>query len=85
MALATYFGIAGLLANALWPLLTVRKQLLLGQLVACCLMFAHFYFLEAMTGALVMMVAGMQATLALPLEKHPNVKLVYSYSMLLTP
>jgi len=85
MDLATYFGIAGMLANAIWPLATRRHYLLLGQVLACGLMFSHFFLLNAKTGALVMLIAGMQATLALPLEKHPRFKSIYLYSILLTP
>ena len=77
MELATAFGIFGVIANILWPLIKHRKYLLLGQVVACIFMFAHFYLLGAYTGAAVMATAGIQASLAMPLESHPKFKSVY--------
>lgn len=85
MTLATCFGIAGLIANTVWPLITIRRYLLTGQIIACGLMFTHFYLLGANTGAMVMLVAGSQALLALPLEKYPKFTYVYISSMLITP
>lgn len=85
MELATAFGIFGVIANILWPLIKHRKYLLLGQVVACIFMFAHFYLLGAYTGAAVMATAGIQASLAMPLESHPKFKSVYLGSLLLTP
>ena len=85
MTLVTVFGFAGLIANTIWPLITIRRYLLIGQIVACGLMFVHFYLLSAQTGAIVMLVAGSQALLALPLEKYPKFTYVYIISMLITP
>lgn len=85
MELAILFGVLGVIANAVWPLIKQRKFLLLGQVLACIFMFAHFWLLDANTGALVMAIAGLQATLAIPLELHPRFKSVYLFSLLLTP
>lgn len=85
MDIATVFGVFGVIANTLWPLIKRRKFLLMGQVIACALMCTHFLLLGAMTGALVMLVAGIQATLAIPLESHPKFKTVYLFSLLLTP
>lgn len=85
MELATAFGIFGVIANILWPLIKHRKYLLLGQVTACTFMFAHFYLLGAYTGAAVMATAGVQAALAMPLASHPKFKSVYLGSLVLTP
>ena len=83
--LAWLFGLLGVMANIIWPLLKQRRFLLLGQVIACVMMAMHFVFLEADTGALVMMVAGLQASLAIPLETHPRFKIVYLASLVFTP
>jgi hypothetical protein len=85
MDLSTVFGISGVVANASWPLIKQRKFLLIGQVIACIFMFAHFWLLGAYTGASVMAVAGIQASLAIPLEAHPKFRSVYLASLLLTP
>jgi hypothetical protein len=85
MELSTVFGISGVITNALWPLIKQRKFLLCGQVLACVLMFAHFWLLGAHTGAAVMAAAGLQAALAIPLESHPKFKSVYLASLILTP
>lgn len=85
MDIATIFGVFGVLANILWPLIKRRKFLLTGQVIACAFMSAHFLLLGAFTGALVMLVAGIQAVLAIPLESHPKFKTVYLLSLLVTP
>lgn len=85
MELSTVFGISGVVANASWPLIKHRKFILCGQVLACILMFTHFWLLGAYTGAAVMAAAGAQAVLAIPLESHPNFKSVYLASILLTP
>jgi len=85
VALSTLFGILGIIANVLWPLIKHRRFLLFGQLLACIFMFAHFWLLGAYTGAAVMAAAGLQAGLAIPLEKHPRFKSVYLVSLLLVP
>jgi len=85
MEISTAFGILGVIANTLWPLIKQRKFLLLGQIVACIFMGIHFSLLNAYTGATVMAVAGLQAARAIPLETHPKFKVVYLTSLLLTP
>lgn len=85
MELSTAFGILGVIANVLWPLIRRRRFLLLGQVSACIFMFAHFWLLGAHTGAAVMATAGLQAALAIPLETHPKFRSVYLVSLLLTP
>ena len=85
MELSTAFGVLGVIANALWPLIKRRKFLLLGQVIACICMFVHFWLLGAHTGAAVMAVAGLLATLAIPLETHPKFKSIYFVSLLLIP
>jgi hypothetical protein len=79
------FGYAGVIANLIWPTFRARQFLLIGQIVACCLMLTHFVLLGATSGAAVMGVAGIQALLAIPLGRHPNFKRVYFVSMVLTP
>lgn len=85
MELSTLFGLLGVIANALWPLINRRRFLLFGQVLACIFMFTHFWLLGAYTGAAVMAAAGLQAVLAIPLEAHPGFKSVYIVSLLLTP
>ena len=82
---SSVFGVLGVIANALWPLIKHRKYLLCGQVLACFFMFMHFWLLGAHTGAIVMAAAGIQAALAIPLESHPKFKSVYLASLLLTP
>lgn len=83
--LATAFGFAGVLANIYWPLMRERRHLLAGQVVACVLMLTHFSLLGAQTGATIMGVAGIQAALAVPLERNPRFKYLYLASLVLTP
>ncbi|NRB40010.1 MAG: YgjV family protein [Pseudomonadales bacterium] len=85
MEVASIFGFLGVLANAIWPLIKKRKWLLFGQVVACALMFTHFLLLGALTGATVMFVAGLQASLAIPLEDNSKFKNIYLFSFLFTP
>lgn len=85
MELSTAFGVLGVMANSLWPLIKYRKFLLIGQVVACAFMFLHFWLLGAYAGAAVMAFAGVQATLAIPLEAHPRFKSVYFVSIVLIP
>ena len=85
MDIATVFGALGVVTNTLWPLIKQRKFLLLGQILACIFMGTHFILLGAYTGASVMMVAGIQAALAIPLEAHPKFKSVYLVSLIFTP
>lgn len=85
MEASTLFGVLGVVANVTWPLIQLRRYLLLGQVGACLLMLLHFGLLGATTGAAVMAVAGLQAALAIPLETHPRFKTLYGVSLLLTP
>ena len=85
MEISTLFGILGVIANTLWPLIKQRSLLLLGQITACVLMATHFSLLGAYTGATVMLVAGVQAALAIPLAHHPKFTSIYWLSLLLTP
>jgi hypothetical protein len=66
-------------------LLKVRKYLLLGQVIAALFMCVHFTLLNAFTGAAIMLLAALQASLAIPLESHPRFKSVYLASIVLTP
>jgi len=79
------FGYAGLLANVIWIMMRRRSYLLFGQTVACGLMAAHFHYIGSDTGTLVMLVAGVQAMLAIPLGLHPKFNLVYFMSSGLSP
>lgn len=83
--LATIFGFAGVAANVTWPLMHRRSRLLAWQAIACSLMFLHFALLGGQTGALIMLVAGLQALLAIPLGKSPKFKCIYIASLVLTP
>ena len=47
-------------------------------------MCVHFSLLNAFTGAAIMLLAGFQASLAIPLESHPKFKSVYLASIVLT-
>lgn len=85
MELVTTFGVLGVITNTLWPLIKKRKFLLCGQVVACVFMFIHFILMDAYTGASIMAVAGLQATLAIPLESHPKFKRIYLASFVFTP
>lgn len=82
---ATLFGFAGVAANLTWPLMKTRRALLPWQAAACALMLTHFELLGAHTGALIMLVAGVQALLAIPLGSSPGFKRIYLMSLLLTP
>ncbi len=85
LTLATAFGVAGVAANITWPLMKQRRTLLAWQVLACALMGVHFGLLGARTGALVMLVAGSQAALAIPLGNSPRFKRIYLASLVLTP
>jgi hypothetical protein len=78
-------GYTGVLANMCWPLMRIRSHLLAGQAVACLFMFTHFILLGANTGAAVMGVAGVQAALAIPLERKPGFTNIYLASLIFTP
>lgn len=83
--LASLFGFAGVIANLTWPLMRQRAALLGFQALACLLMLIHFELIAAHTGALIMLVAGLQALLAIPLGHNPRFKTIYLGSLLLTP
>jgi hypothetical protein len=83
--LASAFGFAGVVANLTWPLMRKRTALLGWQVVACVLMFVHFQLLTAYTGAFIMLVAGVQAALAIPLGRYHRFKFIYLGSLVLTP
>lgn len=83
--LASAFGFLGVAANLIWPLMRKRATLLAWQVVACALMLLHFELLAAHTGALVMAAAGIQAALAIPLERSSRFRLIYLGSLALTP
>jgi hypothetical protein len=83
-SLAAIFGFAGVAANVTWPLMRRRSGLLAWQAMACSLMFLHFALLGAQTGALIMLVAGLQALLAIPLGKSPKFKRIYVASLVFT-
>ena len=51
--------------------------MLVVQALACAFFVLHFYLMGAYTGALMTAVAGVQALLAIPLEKHPRFNLIY--------
>lgn len=85
MELSTALGVVGVCANVAWPLIKQRRFLLCGQIIACLFMGVHFWMLGGYTGAAMMAAAGVQAALAIPLEKHPNFKSIYLASLLLTP
>ena len=85
MEIANILGIFGLISNTAWPLFKSRKHMLLGQIVACIFMMFHFVFLKAETGAVIMLIAGIQATLAIPLERNAKFKNIYLLSMLFIP
>lgn len=82
---ADVFGYAGVVANVAWLMMSRRSRFLAGQAIACGLMAAHFWLLESVTGAAVMLVAGLTASLAIPLGAHPRFKLVYVASASLAP
>ena len=48
-------------------------------------MLTHFLLLGANTGAAIMGVAGIQAALAIPLERKPRFRYAYLASLVLTP
>ena len=83
--LASIFGFAGVAANLVWPMMRHRPSLLFWQVVACAFMLIHFELLDAHTGAIIMFVAGLQASLAIPLGRSPKFKFIYLGSLLLTP
>jgi len=83
--LASVFGFAGVAANLTWPLMRKRTALLAWQVIACFFMLIHFELLSARSGALIMLVAGFQAALAIPLGHSPRFRLVYLGSLALTP
>ncbi len=83
--ISSAFGYAGVVANLIWPTLTRRTHLLMGQVIACGLMLTHFALLNAHSGAWIMGTAGLQALLAIPLGQSPRFKILYLLSLPLTP
>ncbi len=82
---ANVFGVLGIAANIFWISLKTRKNILAGQVLACFFIVLHYYCLGALTGAAVMAIVGVQALLAIPLEKYPKFRAVYGVSLVLTP
>ena len=82
---ADVFGYAGVVANVAWLMMSRRSRFLAGQAIACGLMATHFWLLDSLTGAAVMLVAGLTALLAIPLGADPRFKLVYVASASLAP
>lgn len=71
------FGYLGVLGCAIWPLFRKRSSMLCMQAVGDFFFAAHYYFLEAGTAALMNLLGGIQAMLAIPLGESPKFKWLY--------
>ena len=76
-ALALGFGIAGALANVLWPLAPGRRGMLLGQVGVSVCFATHYALIGATTGSIMNGLALVQALLAIPLGTRPQFRLAY--------
>ena len=75
--IAALAGVAGVLANAAWPLLRERRSMLQAQAGVCALFLVHYAGIGALTGGVMALLAGAQALTAIPLGSRPGFRSVY--------
>jgi hypothetical protein len=75
--LANTLGLLGAICGAVWPLFRTRRNMLLAQLMIAVFFSAHYLIVGAYTGALVNMLAGLQALAAIPLGHRPEFRRIY--------
>ena len=81
---ANLLGACGVLGNFAWPLFHRRESMLAAQATACAFFTAHFLLIGATTGAVMTMLAGLQALLAIPLGTRAGFRAVYLLTLPLT-
>lgn len=74
---ANLLGACGVLGNFAWPLFRTRESMLTAQAMACAFFTVHFLLIGATTGAVMTTLAGLQASLAIPLGTRPGFRIVY--------
>jgi hypothetical protein len=74
---ANAFGVLGAVCGAIWPLFRTRRSMLLVQSLIAAGISVHYILLGAYTGAMVNMLAGLQALAAIPLGHRPEFRKVY--------
>jgi hypothetical protein len=71
------FGLAGAAMNIVWPLFRGRRGMLLGQIGVSLFFFTHFVLIGAVTGAIMNVLAVLQALIAVPLGELPGFRIAY--------
>jgi hypothetical protein len=74
---ANALGVIGAICGAIWPLFRTRRSMLLVQSLIAVFFTAHYVLLGAYTGAMVNMLAGLQALAAIPLGHRPEFRKIY--------
>jgi hypothetical protein len=74
---AALAGAGGVALNFAWPVFRGRVAMLAVQAIACVFFATHYTLIGAATGALMTVLAGLQALAAIPLGERPGFRLVY--------
>lgn len=75
--IAFLLGLAGAVMNVVWPLFPGRRGMLLAQVGVSVFFAAHYYLTDAVTGAVMNVIAMTQALLAIPLGERPGFRVLY--------
>lgn len=76
-SVALAFGLAGAAMNIVWPLFGGRRGMLLGQVGVALFFSVHYALTDAVTGAIMNLLALVQALLAIPLGERPAFRIAY--------
>jgi Bacterial inner membrane protein len=76
-SLASIIGYLGVATNTVWPFFRTRAVMLSLQALGAFLFAVHFGLLGANTAMLLMVAAGLQALVAIPLEDRPGFRRIY--------
>ncbi|MFT5515456.1 MAG: hypothetical protein ACI80V_001582, partial [Rhodothermales bacterium] len=75
--LASIIGYIGVATNTVWPFFRTRAVMLSLQAFGAFIFATHFGLLGANTAMLLMVAAGLQALVAIPLEDRPGFRRIY--------
>lgn len=74
---ASGLGWLGVFFGVTWPLMRERRTMLTAQALLSVAFGLHFWMIDAPAGAMMNLIAGVQALLAIPLGRVPQFRLVY--------
>jgi hypothetical protein len=75
--IAQAFGVAAACCGMSWALFRSRLGMLSAQTAAGLFFTGHYFLIDAVTAALMNLLAAAQAAAAIPLGEHPRFRIVY--------